>query len=169
MTLNCPSCNLACRLTDGAEIYPHRPDLRHKPIWKCDGCGAYVGCHPNTTTAMGIPANAALRSARVILHNEMLDPLWENAWREPCYANTQSHPSGGRRANGKEARDSRKTILKAARGRVYAFLAFKLGIADQDCHTGHFDIETCRLAWTALRGVTYAEIREWAKSRKAAA
>jgi hypothetical protein len=31
----CPTCGTAARLTDGAEIYPHRRDLADKPIWAC--------------------------------------------------------------------------------------------------------------------------------------
>ena len=36
------------RLTDGAEVYPHRRDLASLPFWKCDACGNFVGCHHKT-------------------------------------------------------------------------------------------------------------------------
>lgn len=73
----CASCNRPARLTRGIEIYPHRKDLADKPIWKCDGCGGRVGCHPGTTKALGTPAGPELRRARGLLHDDMLDPLWK--------------------------------------------------------------------------------------------
>ena len=129
----CEQCNFPCRLTDGTEIYPHRQDLRAKPIWLCDGCKARVGCHPKSTDPLGTPANFELRAARMKLHNLRLDPIWKNA---------------------KE---------KKARGRVYRFLAAKMGIDSADCHTGMFTLEQCRDAWRALANVSYADVCEWIK------
>ena len=31
-----------------------------------------------------------------------------------------------------------------------------------------FDLEQCRLAWRALGGVDYAQVRDWHKSKEAA-
>lgn len=149
----CGSCARgSVRLTDGREIYPHRPDLHEKPIWKCDGCGGYVGCHPGSQRALGTPADAALRKARMILHDQLIDPLWMKA--DKCGLYTPEDDT------------ARWTIRKAARGRVYGFLADKLGLTRKQCHTGMFDIETCRCAWTALRGVSYPDIRAWHQARK---
>ena len=68
------------RLTDGAEIYPHRADLSELPFWKCDDCGNYVGCHHkqenNPTQPLGIIPTAELRNARNQIH-KILDPVWE--------------------------------------------------------------------------------------------
>lgn len=149
----CKSCESAekVRLTDGREIYPHRPDLHEKPIWKCDGCGGYVGCHPNTKRALGTPANADLRRARMKLHNERIDPLWAHADKCGLY-----QPENG---------SARWKIRRSARSRVYAFLADKLGMSIESCHVGMFDLETCRRAWTALAGVTYPQVREWLKAQ----
>jgi hypothetical protein len=58
----CPKCRTPARLTRGAEVYPHRLDLREKPFWLCDGCGAFCGCHPNTTRSLGSPADAETRN-----------------------------------------------------------------------------------------------------------
>lgn len=154
----CPACELATRLTDGTEVYPLRPELAHKQIWMCDGCGAYVGCHPGTTAALGTPAGKDLRMARMRLHAQRLDPIWQNAWRHPAYA-------GGERPTGRDGR-RRKMIQKAARVRVYAFLADRLGISSQDCHTGMFDLERCRQAWRVLTAVTYTDVRDWAKAQE---
>ena len=48
--LYCCGCDTGteARLTNGAEIYPHRPDLHELPFWKCDKCGNFVGCHHKT-------------------------------------------------------------------------------------------------------------------------
>lgn len=112
-----------------------------------------MGCHPGTQKPLGSPADAALRNARQILHNRKIDPLWMNADRSGLYD--------------PESDKARTHIRKAARGRVYAFLADKLGMTRQQCHTGMFSLEDCRRAWVALRGVSYSEIRDWAHARKA--
>lgn len=151
----CPKCQKDARLTDGREIYPHRADLHHKPFWKCDGCGGYVGCHPGGTVPLGTPADRALRKARMILHDQVIDPLWMEADRSGLY-----QPDGEK---------ARKIIRRAARNRVYDYLAEHLGIAREDCHTGAFDLETCRNVWRILNSVSYAQIRDWSKARKAAA
>jgi len=154
MAPTCPKCNLIARLTNGAEVYPHRRDLHEKPIWKCDGCGGYVGCHPGTTQPLGTPADAELRKARMLLHEQMIDPIWKNAWRDPAY----DRPDG--------TRPKRKTVSRIARTRVYEFLADRLGLTRDETHTGMFDLETCRRAWRALQGVTYSQIRDWARQRR---
>lgn len=82
--LYCCGCGeeVEARLTDGAEIYPHRPDLNHpapRPYWRCDACGNYVGCHWKTedrTRPLGNIPTAELREARRKIH-ELLDSLWE--------------------------------------------------------------------------------------------
>lgn len=73
----CLHCRQSAILTDGRTIYPHRPDLHHKPFWLCRQCDAYVGCHPGTAAALGSPANAATRAARALAH-AVFDPLWRS-------------------------------------------------------------------------------------------
>ena len=66
------------RLTNGAEIYPHRGDLAAQPFWRCDGCGNYVGCHHKHGTApLGCIPTPELRKARGHIH-AILDPLWKS-------------------------------------------------------------------------------------------
>lgn len=146
-------CAKPARLTDGREMYGHRPDLFEKPFYKCDSCGSYCGCHPGTTRSLGIPANAMTRDARSKLHDRMIDPLWQNAVITGEY-----YP---------EDALARSIITKTARARVYAFLAAKLGIDRKDCHTGMFTYQMCRDAWIALNGVAYPRIRDWARADKA--
>lgn len=89
MTINIPVELYCCgcqkkvfpRLTDGQEIYPHRPDLYDLPFWKCDTCGNFVGCHhktENRTRPLGcIPTNE-IKKARKEIH-KILDPIWQNS------------------------------------------------------------------------------------------
>lgn len=106
----CPYCQKRSRLTDGAEVYPHRPDLKHKRFYLCAPCDAFVGCHPDSTQALGGPANAELRSARTAAHRAF-DPIWRSG--------------------------------KKSRSQAYSWLAGELGIDQDRCHIGMFDLETC--------------------------
>jgi hypothetical protein len=77
----CCGCqkDVEARLTDGAEIYRSRPDLRLLPFWKCDGCGNHVGCHHKShdrTRPLGNIPTKELRDARKHIH-ALLDPLWQ--------------------------------------------------------------------------------------------
>lgn len=76
---NC-AAEVSARLTSGAEVYPHRPDLRDLPFWRCDGCGGFVGCHHKTrqrTRPLGVIASPAIKNARRHIH-ALLDPLWQS-------------------------------------------------------------------------------------------
>ena len=73
-------CDVDARLTDGSEIYPHRLDLRTLPLWRCDTCGNYVGCHhktKNITRPLGCIPTAELRGERKRLH-ETIDSIWQS-------------------------------------------------------------------------------------------
>ncbi len=77
----CCGCNseVAARLTNGAEIYPHRSDLHSLKFWKCDGCGDAVGCHKSGskgTRPLGVIANREIKDWRIKIHAK-LDPLWK--------------------------------------------------------------------------------------------
>ena len=88
----CTGCGakVNARLTDGGEIYPHRPDLAELPFWKCDSCNNYVGCHHKTnnpTEPLGVIATKELKNARQHIHR-ILDPLWKDGvlQRKQIYA-----------------------------------------------------------------------------------
>ena len=113
----CPYCMNDAELVDGSEIYPHRPDLFEQNFWRCDPCGAYVGCHkPNPkmgydgTQPLGRLADAKLRAAKSAAHRAF-DPIWKDGHMR--------------------------------RKEAYAWLAGKLGIQVSECHIGEFDVETC--------------------------
>jgi len=76
----CCGCktDVEARLTDGSEIYPHRPDLCSLPFWKCDTCGNFVGCHHKTdspTRPLGCIPTTEIKNARNEIH-KILDPIW---------------------------------------------------------------------------------------------
>lgn len=75
MNVTCLECGKEARLVDGKRIYPHRPDLYAKSFYLCE-CGAYCGCHPGTTSALGSPCGPATRKARSAAH-AAFDPLWK--------------------------------------------------------------------------------------------
>ena len=85
-SLYCCGCkeHVAPRLTNGAEVYPHRPDLSDLPYWKCDACGNWVGCHhktKNPTRPLGVIPTPEIKNARQKLHR-VIDPLWKGGgWR----------------------------------------------------------------------------------------
>lgn len=149
---NC--CGARARLTDGREVFPHRPDLARKPVWLCDACKGYVGCHRGGHVPLGIPATAPVRAARRGVHLA-LDPIWETAWEHRAYLGA---PRGARRG-----------IQKRARERVYAYLADRLGITREECHAAMFDAARCEAALAVLDGLTYGTVREWARAQEAAA
>lgn len=79
--IHCCGCGrtIAARLTDGREIYPHRPDLADLPFWRCDACGLHVGCHHRTkdrTRPLGVIPTKEISYARGHIH-ALLDPLWK--------------------------------------------------------------------------------------------
>ena len=73
----CEYCHGDARRVGAEKIYPHRPDLIGKWFWECAPCGAYVGCHPGTSTPLGRLANAELRRAKQSVHR-VLDSLWKS-------------------------------------------------------------------------------------------
>ena len=91
MIIYCCQCekDVTATLTDGSEIYPHRPDLYLLPFWKCS-CGNFVGCHhktKNRTAPLGCIPNKAIKAKRMQIH-AVLDPLWKDGLmsRKDLYA-----------------------------------------------------------------------------------
>lgn len=82
LQIYCTGCqkDVQARLTNGAERYPHRPDLADLPFWKCDTCGNYVGCHHKTKTPtrpLGVIATPEILDYRKRIH-AVIDPLWKD-------------------------------------------------------------------------------------------
>jgi hypothetical protein len=148
----CQECGNDSSLVAGSVLHPHLPSLAKKWFWVCDACDARCGCRPGTKRALGVPAGPETRRARQLLHEMRIDPLWRTAIKTVGY--TPEDPR------------ARAIITNTARSRVYEYLAWKLGLDKEDCHTALFDVEACRRAWVALAGVDYPLIRAWAKARK---
>ena len=75
--IKCDYCHREAKRVGAEKLYPHRRDLIGKWFWECAPCGAYVGCHPGTTTPLGRLANPELRRAKQRVH-AVLDPLWKS-------------------------------------------------------------------------------------------
>lgn len=73
----CCGGRIQMRLRRGDELYRGRVDLKDKLFWLCEGCGGWVGCHPGTDKALGVPASPELRRARSLAH-AVFDRLWRN-------------------------------------------------------------------------------------------
>ena len=76
----CPKCGQLAILQNGAEAYPHRPDLAHIHRWTCIPCGISVGVHPGTTKPLGTLADKETHQARMRAH-AAFDPLWKGEGR----------------------------------------------------------------------------------------
>lgn len=81
MNLWCCACDqeVDARLTSGAEVYPHRPDLAKVPRWICDTCNNHVGTHhktSNPTKPLGNIPSVEIRRARQAIH-ALIDPSWK--------------------------------------------------------------------------------------------
>lgn len=73
----CPYCKDPVTDATGAQVYPHRPDLRDIQMKVCWPCAAWVGCHTKTNEPKGTVAKAGLRSARITAHKHF-DELWQS-------------------------------------------------------------------------------------------
>ena len=123
-SLKCPYCNRDAELVTGAVIYPHRPDLAHKKIFRCEPCDARVGCHAKSGEPLGRLANAELRKAKMETH-EVFDKLWKKEhWGIHCRSLT--------------------------RGEAYRWLRLELNMTRDECHIGMFSVEKCQAAQEAV-------------------
>lgn len=124
----CDYCGGAAALEPKTVMFPHRPDLADRYIWRCAPCGAWVGCHPGTTRPLGRLADADLRAAKQNAH-AWFDPLWQaKIRRDGC---------------------SRSAARKAG----YGWLAEQLGLDRRTCHIGMFDVATCERVVEVCRAV----------------
>lgn len=90
MEIFCTGCDedVMARLTNGAEMYPARPELSKYPFWVCDKCGAFVGTHRKTKDhlrPLGSLATKEVKLWRMRIH-QVLDPLWRSGKIERTHA-----------------------------------------------------------------------------------
>lgn len=120
----CDYCQRPAEFVSGRVIYPHRPDLAHEKFWRCEPCGAWVGCHRrnkrlqlNGDEPKGRLANAELRKIRMRAH-DVFDSLWRSGGME--------------------------------RTAAYEWLAGALGISVANCHIGMLDVGGCKAVINAV-------------------
>jgi hypothetical protein len=118
-----PSPPLCTYCEEPAEFWPSSAALYngrdYGPVWVCEACQAWVGCHPGGKLPLGILADKELRQAKMAAH-AAFDRLWRaKARKEGCSHNR-------------------------ARGAAYAWLAQQLGIDPLYCHIGMMNVERCR-------------------------
>lgn len=109
----CPYCSQKAQLVTGEQMYIHRRELWAKKFWRCDPCGAWVGCHPGTEIPLGRLADMRLRVAKSNAH-----AAFDKLWGDPV-------------------------PVFASRKAAYVWLAGTLGLPLAECHIGWFDVATC--------------------------
>lgn len=111
----CPYCQKPAEYRESsAGIYSRD----YGPVWICDPCSAWVGCHPNGRP-LGRLADARLRKEKQAAH-AAFDPLWKR-------------------------RMERDGLRKGhARAKGYKWLRQQLGLTAEECHIGMFDTDMCR-------------------------
>jgi hypothetical protein len=70
----CPDCKCDTELIDSIKIYIKKS---YGMAYRCPVCYAYVGCHKNTTIALGRVAGKRLRKAKKEAH-KYFDMIWKN-------------------------------------------------------------------------------------------
>ena len=75
----CPYCKKEAKLVTGKVLYPHNRELHWEQFWRCEPCGAYVGCHKGTDQPLGNLADQNLRSLRRKAHASF-DVLWKKGF-----------------------------------------------------------------------------------------
>lgn len=125
----CPYCGYAAQYcASSAHLYNGRD---FGPVWACEPCHAWVGCHRGTKRPLGRLADRELRYWKRRVH-AAFDPIWQRRYEEkrvidPTY--TKAHARGGR----------------------YKALAIAMGIPRAECHIAMFDLDRCRRALEIIR------------------
>ena len=129
LRITCDYCGDPAVLKSATELYGlatvNRLGLHGRMFWVCDPCGAWVGCHRNSSRhiPLGRLANADLRLAKMEAHR-YFDPLWKAVAKRDRVRNCE------------------------ARDRAYAWLSVELGLPERETHIGLFDQPTC---WEVVR------------------
>jgi len=120
MEVRCPYCGEQAILTDSSEVYHGKS---YGMIWICRPCKAWVGTHKNSKrhVPLGRLANAELRRWKIKAH-DAFDDLWNRKMNRDRCSKTEARTAG------------------------YSWLAAELGIKEDDCHIGMFDVPMCRKA-----------------------
>ncbi|QEC69348.1 hypothetical protein FRZ67_19300 [Panacibacter ginsenosidivorans] len=114
----CPYCFKGTEYIDSIEVYGRSYGM----IYICRDCNAYVGVHKGTNIALGRLANEELRAAKKRAHfffdKIFKDGLIDEIWKE-------SLP------------------ITSKRKKAYKWLSIQMGIPENECHIGYFDVDKC--------------------------
>ena len=139
----CADCGTECRLVDGRDVDQRDPEIADVRVWACPECPAAWAHHaPRTGAPAAAPAGLETRNARELLAERMIYPLIHEA-------------TGGQ-----------ENLQPLAIDRLTGFLADRMSIEPEACEVARFDLEQCRAAWKALRGVTFDDVRQWAQRHR---
>lgn len=114
----CAYCGKEAEFVGGITLYPRRKDLHHLNFWLCEPCGAYVGCHAENASPGedGTRPLGRLANAELRAAKQRAHAIFDPIWK-----------------NGELTRPA-----------AYRWLARELGIEDEACHIGEFDIDQCQ-------------------------
>ena len=71
----CHFCGGNVELTSNAKVYGK--EYGNGKCYLCTNCGAYVGVHTGTKTALGILANQEMRDKKIKCH-DLFDNMWKS-------------------------------------------------------------------------------------------
>lgn len=124
--LRCPYCLSDVELVAADVVYPNRPELADRKVWRCTNCDASVGCHragalvtlvggetveSDGSLPMGSLANPDLRAARIETHR-----LFDAIWQPPA---------------------------RMSRSDAYSWMAKLLGIEKEEAHIAALSYDEC--------------------------
>lgn len=131
----CNICGGKVIYTSNACIYNGR-EYGSGYCYLCLNCGAYVGTHkPHPKEALGLLADERMRTGKIMCH-ELFDAMWKG-----------------------------KKHKKRERDDLYRWLAGEMGIPEEDCHFGYFNIDQLRQAYRILKRRTEQESTKETQSR----
>lgn len=117
----CPYCQKAAVLHESSAAFYH--GRNYGPVWACEPCAAWVGCHKNSRKRipLGRLANKELRAAKINAH-AAFDVLWKRKMEREGISKKQARTAG------------------------YRWLGEQMGLPPSECHIGMFDADQCRRA-----------------------
>lgn len=112
----CPYCAGKTKFYATSTLFYSGKD--YGPVWACEPCRAWVGCHKGTETPLGRLADAELRDWKKSAHS-FFDPLWAAKMKKGFTKNE-------------------------ARNLAYKWLGKQLGTTEEYTHIGMFNVDQCK-------------------------
>lgn len=101
--------------------------------YRCLNCDAYVGTYKDRpSVAMGILADKEMRKWKMYCH-DLFDKLWKTHYIID------------------ENNNLKKVFPKMKRGQAYKRLAEEMGIEQENCHFGYFNIKELKRAYAIIK------------------